>query len=122
MRLLVCGGRHFDDAALVEYELGRLHQSAPITVIVHGGATKLGAAAETWARRHEIHVVRYPANFSLGRRGDGARDSFMLEDGRPEMLLVFPGGRRTADLLRRARAFGARLAFASGSDRLAFAA
>lgn len=122
MRLLVCGGRHFDDTALVEYELGRLHQHVPITVIVHGGATKIGAAAETWARSHQVHVVRYPANFSLGRRGDSARDAFMLDDSRPETVLVFPGGRRTADLLRQARDFGARLIFAGHGDQLPFAA
>lgn len=119
MRLLVCGGRHFDDTDLVERELSRFHALNDITVIVHGGATRIGATAEAWARRHQVHVIRYPANFSLGRRGDSERDAFMLGDARPEAVLAFPGGRRTAELLRKADRLGARLAFACEEVSLA---
>lgn len=102
MRLLVCGGRHFDDPALVEAELTALHAERPIWVVIHGGLPLIGMPVESWARRNKVHVVRYPANFSLGKRGDSLRDAFMLGDSRADMLLVFPGGRRTAELLREA--------------------
>mgnify|MGYP001594148271 FL=1 len=102
MRLLVCGGRHFDDAVLVEGELQAFHAASPISVLIHGGLPGIGIPLESWARRNKVHVIRYPANFSLGKSGDATRDEFMLADSRAEMLLVFPGGRRTAELLREA--------------------
>ena len=102
MRLLICGGRHFDDAALVEIELASVHAETPVSVMIHGGLPGIGFPAEAWARRNNVHVIRYPANFSLGKVGDSTRDLFMLEDSRPETLLVFPGGRRTSELLREA--------------------
>lgn len=102
MRLLVCGGRHFDDAVLVEAELTAFHAATPISVVIHGGLPCIGMPVESWARRNKVHVVRYPANFSLGKSGDSLRDAFMLGDSRADMLLIFPGGRRTAELLREA--------------------
>lgn len=66
----------------------------------------MGSAAESWARRNAVRLVRYPANFSLGKRGDVERDDFMLEDGRPDGLLAFPGGARTKRLLARAKDIG----------------
>lgn len=104
MRLLVCGGRHFDDAMLVERQLSELHARTPISVLIHGGLPRLGMAAEAWARRNTVHVVRYPANFALGKAGDTTRDGFMLTDSRADMVLAFPGGERTRRLLRAALA------------------
>lgn len=100
MRVLICGGRHFEDAAVVEIELSSIHAKTPISVMIHGGLPGIGFPAEAWARRNNVHVIRYPANFSLGKSGDSTRDLFMLEDSRPQTLLVFPGGRRTSELLR----------------------
>lgn len=64
----------------------------------------MGMAAEAWARRNTVHVVRYPANFALGKAGDMTRDGFMLTDSRADMVFAFPGGERTRRLLRAALA------------------
>jgi hypothetical protein len=117
MRLLVCGGRHFDDAALVEIVMSGIHAKTPISVMIHGGLPGIGFPAEAWARRNNVHVIRYPANFSLGKAGDSTRDLFMLEDSRPETLLVFPGGRRTSELLREAGWKNIRVMDVSGTER-----
>lgn len=106
MRLLICGGRHFDDSMMVESELSHFHAQTPVSVLIHGGLPGLGVPAEAWARRNGVRLIRYPANFSLGKRGDFERDDFMLEDSRPEALLAFPGGGRTAKLLGRAQEVG----------------
>jgi|CXWL01.1.fsa_nt_gi hypothetical protein len=115
MRLLMSGGRHFEDSVLVEGALSAIHRRAPITVLIHGGTPGLGAPAESWARRNAVHLVRYPANFSLGKRGDFERDRFMLEDGRPQALLAFPGGRRTAELCQSARRRGTSIIYADAA-------
>ncbi|CEG10287.1 DUF2493 domain-containing protein [Bradyrhizobium sp. AUGA SZCCT0051] len=103
MRLLVCGGRHFEDAEMVHHELTALHWRKPISVVVHGSIAGVGIIAEAWARRHGIAVVRYPPNWEFyGKKAEGLRSDFMLTDSRPDFVVAFPGGRHTADLVQRA--------------------
>lgn len=107
MRILVCGGRHFEDADRVHRELSHLHWCRPLTVLAHGGLAGIGPAAEAWARRAGIAVVRYPPNWEFfGRKAEGLRNAFMFEDSAPDLVLAFPGGRHTADLIARARDTG----------------
>ncbi|MDU6748097.1 MAG: DUF2493 domain-containing protein [Bradyrhizobium sp.] len=107
MRLLVCGGRHFEDAEMVHHELTALHWRKPISVVVHGSIAGVGIIAEAWARRHGIAVVRYPPNWEFyGKKAEGLRSDFMLTDSRPDFVVAFPGGRHTADLVQRAISVG----------------
>jgi galactitol-specific phosphotransferase system IIB component len=115
MRLLVCGGRHFDDTDLMKQELSRLHAASPITVLIHGGHANLGTVLEPWARENLVHVVRYPANWQLlGKKAEAARNDFMLADSRPDRVLAFPGGRHTHDLIRKSAVAGIPVEKASG--------
>jgi hypothetical protein len=103
MRVLVGGGRHFEDAEMVHQELVRQHWRKPISVLIHGSVTGVGIAAEAWARSSGTPVVRYPPNWKLyGKKAEGLRDAFMIEDSRPDLVLAFPGGRHTADLIQKA--------------------
>ncbi len=104
MRLLISGGRHFDDTAIIRKELDHIQNAFPISVLIHGGLPALGVEAENWAREHNIHVIRYPANWSLlGKHAEARRNAFMLEDSRPDIILMFPGGRQTAFFERTVR-------------------
>jgi hypothetical protein len=115
MRILVCGGRDYDDDNFIHLELTRFHWRTPITVLIHGAVSGAGMAAETWARRNSIDVVRYPPNWErLGKKAEGHRNTFMLADSRPDVVLAFPGGRHTADLVEKAAAAGVRVVHASG--------
>lgn len=88
---------------MVHRELTRLHWQKPISVLIHGSVAGAGIAAEAWARRYGIAVVRYPPNWELyGKKAEGLRSDFMLEDSRPALVVAFPGGRHTADLVQRA--------------------
>jgi len=42
----------------------------------------------------------------LGRKAGPIRNQEMLDQGRPNMVVAFPGGRGTADMVRRARGAG----------------
>jgi hypothetical protein len=107
MRVLVCGGRYYENTDVVHQELMRFHWRQPINVIIHGGVSGAGVAAEAWARRNRVDVVRYPPNWeSLGKRAERLRNDFMLADSRPDVVVVFPGGRDTADLAAKAKAAG----------------
>jgi hypothetical protein len=107
MRVLVCGGRHYDNVDAVQHQLIGFHWRIPITVIIHGGVSGAGAIAEAWARRNRVAVVRYPPNWEcLGKRAEKLRNDFMLADSRPDFVIAFPGGRNTADLVAKASAAG----------------
>jgi hypothetical protein len=121
MRVLVVGGRHFEDADKVHRELVRLNWQKPIGVLIHGSVTGVGIAAEAWARSNGTPVVRYPPNWTLyGKKAEGLRNAFMIGDSRPDLVLAFPGGRHTADLIQKAiEAKIAVLAVPAGDPRVA---
>ena len=107
MRVLICGGRYHENTDAVHQELIRFHWRSPIEVIIHGGVSGAGATAESWARRNCVDVVRYPPNWEgLGKRAERLRNDFMLADSRPDVVIVFPGGRDTADPAAKATAAG----------------
>lgn len=110
MRVLVLGGRHYDDDDAVHRELTGLHRRIPITVIIHGGVSGAGTIADAWARRNRVAVVRYPPNWErLGKRAEKLRNDFMLADSRPDFVIAFPGGRNSADLVAKASTAGIRV-------------
>src|SRR5277367_4627497 len=107
MRVLVCGGRDFDDEIVVAAALTRLHIKSEISVIMHGAATGADSLADAWALSHGLIVIRYPADWRAhGRAAGPMRNRYMLNHGRPDLVMAFPGGRGTADMWRTALAAG----------------
>jgi hypothetical protein len=101
-RLLVCGGRDFDGRDALFSELDRI---AP-TTIIQGGARGADRLAANWANAH-ANLETYPADWDRHGKAAGAiRNQQMLDEGRPDAVLACPGGRGTADMVRRARSAG----------------
>lgn len=98
MRLLVCGGRSYEDWSVVSKTLKEIGP----TILIQGGAPGADRLAHKWADHNGVPVVTYPANWSAGRKAGPMRNVFMLLDGRPDMVVAFPGGKGTADMVRRA--------------------
>lgn len=100
MRVVVCGGRSFLNDELVWSTLGGLN----ITELAHGGATGADTAAARWARGVGIPCHRFLANWlEHGRSAGPRRNQLMLDTFKPDAVIAFPGGRGTADMVRRAR-------------------
>jgi hypothetical protein len=107
MRLLVCGGRDFSDAALLERTLDAIHSETPVTVLVHGAARGADTLAAQWAKSRGVEALAFPADWERdGKAAGHLRNARMLEEGRPDAILVFPGGRGTADMVARSRRAG----------------
>lgn len=108
-RILVCGGRHFSDKALVARELDALLRTArnDCLRIIQGGATGADALARAWCFSRFIPYENYPADWSRhGKAAGPMRNQRMLDEGKPDLVLAFPGGRGTADMVQRARQAG----------------
>lgn len=106
-RVLVCGGRDFKDTdALIDY-LDAEHHTAPIGVVIHGGAKGADHLAGFWAFKRGVGQIVYPANWTkYGKSAGPIRNAFMLADARPDVVIAFPGGDGTADMVERAKRAG----------------
>jgi hypothetical protein len=110
MRVLVCGGRDFADYPLLHETLGKLHAETPFERIIHGAAPGADTLADTWAREWGVPIESHPADWRTHGKAAGAiRNRLMLVDGKPELVVAFPGGRGTANMVKQARAAGVRV-------------
>jgi hypothetical protein len=100
VRVLICGGRNFDDWPFIVHVLDRMHARQPITTLIEGGGTGADEFARRWARTRGIKVATYPADWERypGRAGL-IRNAQMLREGRPELVIAFKGGRVTAHMI-----------------------
>jgi len=107
MKVLVCGGRTFNDRDRVFSVLDRLHHTTPITRVIHGGAPGADRLAGAWAALHTVPVSVFFAKWNDQGRGAGhIRNAKMLTEGQPDLVLCFPGGPGTAHMHRIAMAAG----------------
>lgn len=111
MKILVCGGRDFNDGARLRECLDALHTlDDGITCLVHGGAAGADSLADTWAKHKGVTVKAYPADWkSHGRSAGPRRNEQMLREDRPDMVVAFPGGRGTAHMIRIAKEAGVKV-------------
>ena len=104
MRVLVCGGRDFFNEAVVFSALDRLHEKTPIAILIHGAAPGADSVSEQWAKAQALLILRYPADWrSHGRAAGPMRNEYMLGHSRPELVVAFPGGKGTTDMVVRAQ-------------------
>jgi hypothetical protein len=103
VRAIVCGGRNFHDWVAIENFLSKLE----LTEIIEGGAHGADYHAAQYARKHEdIKLTTVKANWNAyGKTAGPIRNQEML-DMKPDVIIAFPGGRGTADMVRRGKAAG----------------
>ena len=101
--IIVCGGRDYQDSHAVSLaldlayiEFGNLH-------IIQGGATGADLIAKTWAITNKQQVTTVPADWeTYGRSAGPIRNQIMLDKFKPDLVIAFPGGRGTKDMVKRA--------------------
>jgi len=100
VRVLVCGGRYYDDWTFIVNVLDSVHARQPVTLLIEGGATGADSLARRWAIARGIEVATYRANWDrYEHRAVPIRNSQMLLKGRPELVVAFKGGRGTAHMV-----------------------
>jgi hypothetical protein len=119
-KILVTGGRDYQNKKDVYERLyyycntNDLHPSS--VCIIHGGChekhdrNKLTGAdrwADEWARENSSDLDVYYADWEThGRAAGPIRNSVMLKESKPDVVISFPGGRGTSDMTNKARKAG----------------
>lgn len=100
MRVLVCGGRAYDDKKELNAKLNAFHQKHGIDLLIHGAARGADLMAEEWAKKRQIPYVGVPAQWGKhGRKAGPIRNKEMLETWIPDAVIAFPGGTGTSHMV-----------------------
>jgi hypothetical protein len=109
-RILVCGGReygtritedgysapNYKEIELLNSSLDSLLATYKDIVIIHGCARGADSLAAAWATKNSIEQLKFPAQWSkYGKAAGFLRNTEMLEVGKPDLVVAFPGGTGT---------------------------
>lgn len=109
MIVLVCGGRDFSNRTRLFGTLDAVHAKHEITLLVHGSARGADLLGEEWAKRRQVPYLGVPAKWdSLGKAAGFERNGRMLV-WKPEVVIAFPGGNGTANMIEQATRAGIRV-------------
>ena len=107
MRVLVCGGRDYDNYEELYAVLDWIDCSwegpetfGPISVIISGHAKGADALSEQWAKKREVSLEIYPAEWNVyGKSAGFIRNQQMIDEGLPDLVVAFQGGKGTLNML-----------------------
>lgn len=107
MRILVTGGRDYNDADFVFAVLDRVHAKVGITLLIEGGALGADFIAKEWAKSRGVAHETERADWHKYKKSAGhIRNGVMLEKYLPNGVVAFPGDRGTKDMIEQSLAAG----------------
>jgi hypothetical protein len=106
VRVIVCGGRTYGRFIAERKLLRHTLDDHQITELVNGGAGGADYWARHWTKLRGIPVTTINAEWDkFGLHAGPIRNTAMLKL-KPDLVIAFPGGKGTADMVRQARAAG----------------
>lgn len=110
MRVLVCGGCKFADMPFLFSVLDGLNAEHPFTLVIEGGARGADSLARLWAKARRVKLEEFPADWRRhGKMAGPLRNTQMLKEGKPDLVVAFPGGVGTFDMVDKALRAGVRV-------------
>lgn len=107
MKVLVCGGRNFSKLGLAWRALDQLHAEYSFTLVIDGKASGADSIAHKWALHNNIPTEREPADWAkYGRSAGRIRNGLMITKYEPELIVAFPGGPGTDNMIKQATSAG----------------
>lgn len=102
MKVIVTGGRNYSDRESMFSFMDEVHsRCGGITLLIEGGASGADFLARQWAVLRRISLKSFPADWKThGKAAGPIRNSEMLKL-MPDFVVEFPGGRGTADMVRK---------------------
>lgn len=106
-RLLVTGGRDFTDGDYVFRWLQLLHLKYGFALLIHGGARGADTLADVWARGAGVQPCKCEALWPYHRSRGAYAAAGPIRNGHmlllnPQLVVAFPGGAGTADMIKKA--------------------
>ena len=103
MRALVTGSRWWTDCRSVFHALDERRDQ--ITHIIHGGSRGVDRCAKRWAYHNRLPESEFLPNYRAygSKAAPLMRNQRMIDEGRPDLIIAFPGGNGTADMIGRAQ-------------------
>jgi len=100
MKTIIAGGR---DYYLTDNDIQKLDSlKDEITLVISGAETGVDACGEMWARKNNIPVKLFPADWkTYGKQAGYLRNKQMAEYA--DVLIIFQGGRGTELMLKLAQ-------------------
>lgn len=110
VRVLVCGSRNLWDYWFVDQLLTRIQhngENRKVIEVAEGGATGIDACAAAWAITNDVPLKTYNADWKrFGPAAGPMRNMRMLREFDPDLVVAFPGGKGTRNMVNLARAAG----------------
>ncbi len=104
MRVLVCGGRHYNDFDAAKRALDALPVKP--SIIIEGGAKGGDRMGRLWAEENGIHYATVPALWNKFGRAAGFKRNEAMLLLKPQYCVAFPGGRGTASMIELCTSYG----------------
>lgn len=115
MIVLVCGGRDFIDQEYFDKRLWQVDtETCGFSKVIHGGCRGADWLAQLWVSDGMLEkgltcpdVKIFKADWDKhGRAAGPIRNQQMLDEGKPDLILAFAGGRGTDNMCAQAREAG----------------
>jgi len=114
IKVLVCGGRNFNDALTLGSWLGGIHKQQGISLLIEGGAPGADFMARKFAERQGIPTKTFEADWDRhGHAAGPIRNKQMLDEGQPDLVVAFEGGKGTKNMVSQAVEAGVRVIVAT---------
>jgi N-glycosidase YbiA len=84
--VLICGDRKWDDKECIRKYIETLSSE---TVIIEGECTGADQISKEIAEELGMEVLKFPANWSLGKKAGPLRNAKMLKEGKPNLVVAF---------------------------------
>lgn len=105
--VLACGGRDYSHTNHLFTVLDRIKEERGIHALVHGDAEGADRRAGLWCRYRGVPEIKVPAQWDFYHKSAGPiRNGWMVDYIRPTLVVAFPGGSGTADMVKKAYAAG----------------
>ncbi|HDR9497067.1 TPA: DUF2493 domain-containing protein [Burkholderia cepacia] len=113
MKIIVCGGRDYGqeerEERLLFDVLDAQHALRPIELVIQGAARGADTMAKLWAEARSVDCLSVPAKWEKNGRGAGPIRNARMLDYEPDLVIAFPGGRGTANMVHQAKTAGVKV-------------
>jgi hypothetical protein len=99
MKIIICGGRDYDEAEYAFKMLDLLFDSELPELVIEGGARGADRIGRHWADTRGIPVLTMNAQWDLYGKSAGYRRNTDMADEGPDLVVALPGGRGTQHMI-----------------------